>query len=75
MVGDYEQRYRESCLNHPQPAADAPRRLDDVMGGLEIKEVIKSGGGVDQLATRFQRLCQADGVLTPLPFRQPSGSP
>jgi len=44
MVGDYGQRYRESCLNHPQPAADAPRRLDDVMGGLEIKEVIKSGG-------------------------------
>ena len=71
MVGDYEQRYRESCLNHPQPAADAPRRLDDV----EIKEVIKSGGGVDQLATSFQRLCQADGVLTPLPLRQPSGSP
>ena len=40
MVGDYGQRYRESCLNDPQPAADAPRRLDDV----EIKEVIKSGG-------------------------------
>jgi len=31
-------------LEPPQPAADAPRRLDDVMGGLEIKDVIKSGG-------------------------------
>lgn len=43
MVGDYVQRYRESCLNHPQPAADAPRRLVDVMG-VEIKDVIKMEG-------------------------------
>jgi hypothetical protein len=44
MVGGYGQCYRESCLNHPQPAADSPRRLDYVMGGLEIKDVIKTEG-------------------------------
>jgi hypothetical protein len=42
------QRYRESSLNHPKLAADAPCRLADAMGGVEfkdrIKNVIKTGG-------------------------------
>ncbi|MGH8331107.1 MAG: hypothetical protein ACRER3_13585 [Pseudomonas fluorescens] len=28
-------------LEPPQPAADAPHRLADVMGGVEIKDYIK----------------------------------
>jgi len=40
-------RYRESSLNHPQPAADAPRRLADLMGGVEIKDRIKDVNKTD----------------------------